>query len=71
MRRRSRARSGAAGSRQPFGYESQSGASSSAANFVQPASATAAPRAQADDASQKPQIRNAGMIASFVFEFET
>ena len=49
---------------------SQSGASSRAANFVQPASATAAPRAQAEEASQKPQIRNAGMIASFVFEFE-
>ena len=36
-----------AGARQPFGYDSQSGASSSAANFVQPASATAAPRAHA------------------------
>ena len=58
------------GARSPFGYESQSGASSSAANFVHPASATAAPRAQADDASQNPQIRNAGMIASFVFEFD-
>ena len=43
----------------------------SAANFVQPASATAAPRAHGDDASQKPQTRSAGMIASFVFEFET
>ena len=50
---------------------SHSGARSSAANFVQPASATADPRAQAEEASQKPQIRNAGMIASFVFEFDT
>ena len=70
-RRRSRARSGARAAREPFGYASQSGASSSAANFVQPASATAAPRAHGEEASQKPQIRNAGMIASFVFEFET
>ncbi len=46
---------------------SQSGASSSTANFVQPASATATPRAAGDDASQKPQTRRAGMIASFVF----
>ena len=60
----------ALGIRQPSGYESQSGASSNPANFVQPASATAAPRAQAEEASQKPQIRNAGMIVSFVFEFE-
>src|SRR5918995_7469378 len=44
------------GGRQPSGYESQRGANSKAANFVQPASATAAPRAQADEASQKPQI---------------
>ncbi len=29
-----------------------------------------APRAQADDASQNPQIRKAGMIASFVFELD-
>ena len=27
-----------------------------------------APRAQGEEASQKPQIRNAGMIVSFVFE---
>ena len=60
-----------AGTRTPSGYDSQSGASSRAANFVQPASATAAPRAQAEEASQKPQIRKAGMIASFVFELET
>ena len=58
------------GARNPFGYESQSGASRSAANFVQPASATAAPRAHAELASQNPQIRSAGMIASFVFEFD-
>ena len=39
-------------------------------NFVQPASATDAPRAQSDVTSQKPKRRNAGMIASFVFAFE-
>src|SRR5690242_14635270 len=53
------------------GYDHQSGTSSSAANFVQPASATNAPRAKADVVSQKPKIRNTGMIASFVFELET
>ena len=58
------------GARIPFGYDSQSGASSRAANFVHPASATAAPRAHADEASQNPQIRKAGMIASFVFELD-
>jgi hypothetical protein len=31
-------------------------------------SATAEPLAHADDTSQKPKTRNAGMIASFVFE---
>src|SRR5207247_7844401 len=53
------------------GYEAQSGASSSGANFVQPESATAAPRAAGDVTSQKPQIRNSGGSASFVFELET
>ena len=37
--------------------------------MVQPATATAAPRAHADVESQKPRTRNAGMIASFVFAF--
>ena len=49
------------------GYPAQSGASRSAPNFDQPASATAAPLAAGDDTSQNPQTRNAGMSASFVF----
>ena len=53
----------------PFGYVSQRGARRSVANFVHPESATAAPRATGDVESQKPQTRIAGMIASFVFEF--
>src|SRR5262249_8243028 len=53
------------------GYESQSGATSSAANLVQPASATKAPRPHGELTSQKPQIRRAGMMASFVFEART
>jgi hypothetical protein len=47
---------------------SQSGATTSVANFVALASATAAPRATGDEASQNPQTSTAGMIASFVFE---
>ena len=43
----------------------------SAANFVHPARARNAPRANADVTSQKPKIRNTGMIASFVFELDT
>src|SRR6478735_710690 len=41
------------------------------ANFVQPESATEAPRAQGEVASQKPKMRKAGTIASFVFDMET
>src|SRR5204863_4882816 len=53
------------------GYEAQSGASRSGANFVQLEIATAAPRAAGQVTSQKPQIRNSGGSASFVFELET
>src|SRR3954463_3699077 len=53
------------------GYEAQRGASSRGANFVQPESATAAPRAAGEVTSQKPQIRKSGGSASFVFELET
>src|SRR5207237_5531671 len=53
------------------GYEAQSGATSSGANFVQPASAAKAPRAAGDVTSKKPQIRNSAGNASFVFELET
>src|SRR5689334_3940393 len=52
------------------GYVSQSGATMSDANFVQPESAANAPRQNGTVTSQNPQIRNAGMIASFVFEFD-
>ena len=48
---------------------SQSGTSSSEANFVQPASAIVAPRATAEVESQNPQTRIAGMIVSFELEF--
>src|SRR5205814_8686617 len=53
------------------GYESQSGATTNAANFGQPARAVAAPRAHGELHRQNPQIRNAGMMASFVFELRT
>ena len=53
----------------PFGYVSQSGASSRVANFVQPDSATATPRENDEVQSQKPHTRSAGMIASFELEF--
>ena len=46
------------------------GATSSAANFVQPASAEKTPRAHGDVTSQKPQMRNAGSSASFVFALD-
>ena len=60
----------AAGRARP-GTTAQSGATSSGANFVQPASARNAPRAQRrPSTSQKPQIRNAGRIASFVFDLD-
>src|SRR5689334_12549838 len=54
----------------PFGYVAQSGATISDANFVQPESAPKTPRPTGDVTSQKPQIRNAGMIESFVFELD-
>src|SRR6476661_3144626 len=54
----------------PFGYVAQSGATMSAANFVQPESAAKTPRPAGDVTSQNPQMRNAGMIESFVFEFD-
>src|SRR5262245_47968055 len=41
----------------------------SAPNFVQPATATEAPRAQSEVTSTNPARRKTGMIASFVFEF--
>jgi len=53
------------------GYDAQSGPRTSGANFVQPESATAAPRAAGEVSSQKPQIRKSGGSASFVFELET
>src|SRR5205814_3302551 len=49
-------------------YVTHIGATTSAANFVQAASATPAPRAHGDVTSQKPQMRNAGSRASFVFD---
>jgi hypothetical protein len=42
----------------------------SVANFVQPANATAAPRAHGEVTSQKPKIRSTAGIESLVFEFE-
>ena len=53
------------------GYVSQSGTTSKDANFVQPESAASTPRAAGLETSQKPQTRKHGMIASFVFEFDT
>src|SRR3954462_15465776 len=41
------------------------------ANFVQPERALSTPRATGLDTSQKAHTRKHGMIASFVFEFET
>jgi len=43
----------------------------SEANFVQPESATATPRAAGEVTNQKPQIKNSGGRASFVFALET
>src|SRR5207244_2146614 len=43
----------------------------SEANFVQLDSAAKNPRWDADETSQKPKIRNAGTIESFVFELDT
>src|SRR5438105_1797686 len=53
------------------GYVSHIGATTSVANFVHDDSATKIPRAHADVTSQKPQMRNAAGIESFVFEFDT
>src|SRR6266550_8942334 len=39
-------------------------------NLVSPDKAQNAPRATGDEMSQNPQIRKAGMIASFVFELD-
>jgi hypothetical protein len=50
---------------------SQSGATTSVANFVQPDNATAAPRSHGELASQNPNTRNTGTIASFVFDIDT
>ena len=52
------------------GYVNQRGATTSDANFVHPDSATSAPRETGDETSQNPQMRNAGISASFVFEFD-
>ena len=52
------------------GYEAHSGATTSAPSFVQPASATAPPRAHGELTSQKPQMSSAGAIASFVFDMK-
>ena len=63
--------SGRDGRRRTSGYVSQSGATTSVANFVHDDSATKMPRAQAELASQNPQIRKAAGIESFVFELAT
>src|SRR3954464_11139578 len=52
------------------GYVSQSGATISRARFVRHERAQSAPRSPGLQPSQKPQMRNAGMIASFVLEFD-
>src|SRR6266404_92169 len=51
-------------------YVTHIGATMKAANFVHPANATKMPRAHGDVTSQKPQMRNAGSSASFVFELD-
>src|SRR5581483_6905404 len=43
----------------------------SEANFVQPEAAASTPRPTGAEISQKAQTSRHGMIASFVFEFET
>ena len=53
------------------GYVSHIGATTSVANFVQPESAAAAPRASGELASHSPKMRNTGTIASFVFDIDT
>src|SRR2546421_611543 len=59
------------GRQQSSGYVSHIGATTSVANFVHDESAAKIPRAHADVMSQKPQIRNAAGIESFVFELDT
>src|SRR5437764_9178092 len=56
--------------RRTSGYVSHIGATTMLANFVHADSATNTPRAHAEETSQKPQMRNAGSSASFVFELE-
>ena len=53
------------------GYVIHRGATTSETNFVHPERARKNPRLNAELASQKPKIRKAGWIASFVFELET
>src|SRR5690349_4152514 len=57
--------------RRASGYESQSGATSRLANFVQPDNAAEAPRASGHVTRIRPRMRKKGGIASFVFELET
>src|SRR5437870_2199205 len=57
--------------RRASGKVSHIGATTSDANFVHDESATKIPRAHGEVISQKPQMRNAAGIASFVFEFDT
>jgi hypothetical protein len=59
------------GRQRTSGKVSHSGATTNVANFVHAESATKTPRAHGDVTSQKPQIKNAAGIASFVFELET
>ena len=59
------------GRRSGPGYVSHIGATTSVANFVQPDSATLAPRNHGTFTSQKPKIRKTGTIASFVFDIDT
>ena len=52
------------------GYVAQSGATTSAANFVQPASAAKPPLSAGCAAKKNPKISSAGRIVSFVFELD-
>ena len=52
------------------GYVAHNGAMTSAANFVQPASAAKPPRSAGCAAKKKPKMSNAGRIVSFVFELD-
>src|SRR6185312_3909466 len=53
------------------GYDAQRGRRRRAANLVHAPSARKSPRAGADMRKTSPQIKRAGMIASFEFELET